>query len=70
MAYQGAPFPGPTPNYAPQNAFDKPPSDPPVQPYSSDVKDPYTEGRFKPKKKINDPIFLVLFVATVSIHVS
>lgn len=56
------PYPGPTPPYA---------SDPnyyvnPTQPLSTgDVKDPYAGGRFKPKKKINDPIFLILFVLQV-----
>jgi hypothetical protein len=28
-------------------------------------KDPYEGDRFKPKKRINDPIFLVLFIAQV-----
>ncbi|KAF9452389.1 integral to plasma membrane protein [Macrolepiota fuliginosa MF-IS2] len=66
MPYQGTPYPGPTPNYTqsypPPDAYGRAP---PVQPYDSDAKDPYDEGRFKPKKRINDPIFLILFVATV-----
>ncbi|KAF8200821.1 plasma-membrane choline transporter-domain-containing protein [Pholiota molesta] len=32
------------------------------QSYNGDVKNPYEGGRFKPKKTINDPIFLILFV--------
>ncbi|EPQ57025.1 DUF580-domain-containing protein [Gloeophyllum trabeum ATCC 11539] len=31
--------------------------------YGGDVKNPYEGDRFKPKKRINDPIFLILFVA-------
>ncbi|KAJ3570358.1 hypothetical protein NP233_g4447 [Leucocoprinus birnbaumii] len=63
MSYQGAPYPGPTPNY-PQSY---PPyeQNTPLQPYANDTKNPYDEGRFKPKKKINDPIFLVFFILTV-----
>ncbi|KAF8908749.1 plasma-membrane choline transporter-domain-containing protein [Mucidula mucida] len=49
-----APYPGPTPQYAQPM--------PPSQPYAQDVKNPYEGERFKPKKKINDPIFLVLFI--------
>ncbi|KAJ6593905.1 integral to plasma membrane protein [Mycena capillaripes] len=49
--------PGPTPNYAPQQYA------PPPQPfYENDMKSPYENDRFKPKKRINDPIVLVLFV--------
>lgn len=35
------------------------------QSYNGDVKNPYEGGRFKPKKTINDPIFLILFVLQV-----
>ncbi|KAJ6625642.1 plasma-membrane choline transporter-domain-containing protein, partial [Mycena sp. CBHHK59/15] len=35
---------------------------PPSQPFYSDSKSPYDGDRFKPKKRINDPIVLVLFV--------
>ncbi|CAA7263158.1 unnamed protein product [Cyclocybe aegerita] len=58
MYQQPAPYPGPTPEYAQQPNYAPPP-----QPYGGgDVKNPYEGDRFKPKKKINDPIFLVLFV--------
>ncbi|KAJ8076423.1 pH nine-sensitive protein 1 [Marasmius tenuissimus] len=56
-----APYPGPTPSYGQPYA-------PPPQNnyggggYGGDVKDPYANDRFKPKSKINDPIFLVLFI--------
>jgi len=50
-----APYPGPTPNYA-QPAYVPPPA-----PYAA-TKESYEVERFKPKKRINDPIFLVLFV--------
>ncbi|KAF9566775.1 DUF580-domain-containing protein [Agrocybe pediades] len=52
------PNPGPSANYA------EPYYVPPNQPLNqySDAKDPYEGGRFKPKKTINDPIFLILFV--------
>lgn len=66
MSYQGSPYPGPTPNYTqgyPPVPYNQ--NEPFVQPYSSDVKNPYDEGRFKPKKTINDPIPLTLFVAMV-----
>ncbi|KAI0743617.1 DUF580-domain-containing protein [Daedaleopsis nitida] len=57
----GGPAPGPTPNYAPPNyprhkaGYG--------QGYNGDQKDPYAGERFKPKKRINDPIFLILFIA-------
>ncbi|KIY53121.1 integral to plasma membrane protein [Fistulina hepatica ATCC 64428] len=48
-----APNPGPTPNYyTPQQNV-----------YNSIEKSPYDIGRFRPKKRVNDPIFLVLFIA-------
>ncbi|KAJ7170550.1 plasma-membrane choline transporter-domain-containing protein [Mycena crocata] len=56
--FQSGPAPGPTPQYAPQYA---PPPGPP-QPFYSDTKSPYENDRFKPKKRINDPIVLVIFV--------
>ncbi|TFK44695.1 plasma-membrane choline transporter-domain-containing protein [Crucibulum laeve] len=66
------PNPGPTPAYG-QNAgynaaYYPPQGAPPQQPpyefngYGGDGKDPYEGDRFKPKKRINDPIFLILFV--------
>ncbi|ESK97172.1 integral to plasma membrane protein [Moniliophthora roreri MCA 2997] len=58
--YQNAPYPGPTPAYGQSYA------PPPAQNYGGysggDVKDPYANDRFKPKKSVNDPIFLVLFI--------
>jgi len=51
---QQQPYPGPTPQYAPQ------PYNPPYN--NNDVKNPYEGDRFKPKKKINDPIFLIFFI--------
>jgi hypothetical protein len=51
-----APDPGPTPSYVPaNNSFGQ-----------GDTKDPYEGGRFKPKKKVNDPIFLVFFILQVN----
>ena len=62
-----APIPGPTPNYAPnyppQGGFGQPQGG---YGYGGDQKDPYAGERFKPKKRINDPIFLALFIAQVS----
>ncbi|KAI0745667.1 plasma-membrane choline transporter-domain-containing protein [Earliella scabrosa] len=59
-----APIPGPTPNYAPnyppQGGFGQPQGG---YGYGGDQKDPYAGERFKPKKRINDPIFLALFIA-------
>jgi len=52
---QQPPYPGPTPAYA-QPAYNT------TQNYSADPKNPYEGERFRPKKRINDPIFLVLFV--------
>ena len=34
--------------------------------YGGDHKSPFEGDRFKPKKRINDPIFLILFIAQVS----
>lgn len=55
------PYPGPTPTYryAPT----------PTQPtYHS--KSPYEGDRFRPTKRINDPIFLVFFILQASIPIS
>ncbi|GLB37068.1 putative CTL (choline transporter-like) family protein [Lyophyllum shimeji] len=54
---QAPPYPGPTPNYGGGYGGYAPT---PQQPY--DQKSPYEGERFKPKKRINDPIFLILFV--------
>ncbi|KAF7964692.1 hypothetical protein HWV62_4171, partial [Athelia sp. TMB] len=52
---------GPNPGYAPNYA---PPPQAPYQqnPYNGEQKSPYDGDRFKPKKRLNDPIFLVFFV--------
>ncbi|KAF8893351.1 plasma-membrane choline transporter-domain-containing protein [Infundibulicybe gibba] len=56
--YAAAPHPGPTPAYA--NSGPQWQQSPPQE--YNDVKSPYEGDRFKPKKKLNDPIFLALFV--------
>ncbi|KAF8973281.1 plasma-membrane choline transporter-domain-containing protein [Flammula alnicola] len=53
-----APYPGPNPTYGQPTYY--PPETPIL--YDGDVKNPYDGGRFKPKKRINDPIFLIFFV--------
>ncbi|KAJ7262170.1 plasma-membrane choline transporter-domain-containing protein [Mycena haematopus] len=55
--YQPGAPPGPTPQYAPPQY-----APPPPEPFYNDTKSPYENGRFKPKKRINDPIVLVIFV--------
>lgn len=52
-----APYPGPTPTYGQPI--------PQQQPFVSDTKNPYEGDRFKPKKRINDPFFLVFFILQV-----
>jgi hypothetical protein len=54
------PYPGPTPTYryAPT----------PTQP-TYDSKSPYEGDRFRPRKRINDPIFLVFFILQASIPI-
>lgn len=59
--YQPVYEPGPTPQYG--GSSYAPPPGPPPQAYGSDQKSPYEGGRFTPKKRIHDPIFLVLFIA-------
>jgi len=52
------PFPGPTQPYAPSyihNITGETRSE-------GDTKDPYAGDRFKPKKTVNDPIFLIFFI--------
>jgi len=60
-------YPGPTPSYSqsypPTHPFEQ--HAPFVQSYENDTKIPYNDGRFQPKKRINDPIFLILFILTV-----
>jgi hypothetical protein len=56
----GAPFPGPTQPYAPPYGYNNNANQSGV-----DHKDPYAGGRFKPKKKVNDLIFLILFIFQV-----
>ena len=54
------PYPGPTPHY--QLTYSQlQPSEP------TDQKTPFENGRFQPKKRINDPIFLILFILQVRI---
>ena len=61
-SYQPVYEPGPPSNYP------GPSGPPPAQSdYAADIKDPYAGGRFAPKKRINDPIFLALFIAQVSV---
>ncbi|EGO00195.1 hypothetical protein SERLA73DRAFT_89090 [Serpula lacrymans var. lacrymans S7.3] len=48
--------PGVSQPYAP------PPNHPPYPPTYPDTKSPYEDDRFKPKKKVNDVAFLILFV--------
>ncbi|KAG6874464.1 hypothetical protein C0995_010373 [Termitomyces sp. Mi166 len=53
---QSKPYPGPTPNYGGgYGGF-------PEQPPAYDQKSPYEGDRFKPKRTINDPLFLIFFV--------
>ncbi len=66
------PAPGPTPVYAPSYAQPAYGQGEYGQGYgqggggySGDQKNPYEGERFKPKKRINDPIFLILFIAQV-----
>ncbi|KIP11620.1 hypothetical protein PHLGIDRAFT_63436 [Phlebiopsis gigantea 11061_1 CR5-6] len=60
--YQPVYEPGPNPNYGgPSYGYGGGP--PPQQAYVSDSKSPYDGGRFAPKKRVNDWILLVLFVA-------
>ena len=55
------PYPGPTPAYV-----GDPYNEPPTQYLVSDSKTPYDHGRFKPKKTVNDPFFLLLFILQVN----
>jgi hypothetical protein len=55
-----APFPGPTQPYAPSYDYDNN-----ANRSGGDYKDPFAGDRFKPKKKVNDPIFLILFILQV-----
>lgn len=66
------PYGGEAPKYNPGMSQPYAPSGPPA-PYGgeggfgSDLdKSPYDGDRFKPKKRFNDPIFLILFIAQVS----
>jgi hypothetical protein len=55
----------PAPGYAPQYA--PPPPPPQAAGGYGNEKDPYANGRFKPKKKVNDIFFLIFFVAQVRV---
>jgi len=61
-----APYPGPNPNYGQPAPYYNPPEQPIL--YNGDSKDPYEGGRFKPKKTINDPVFLILFILQVKLR--
>ncbi len=64
--YQPVSEPNYDPNYGQPTYYPPPDANAYGQPYyPNDVKDPYDGGRFKPKKTINDPIFLILFVLQV-----
>ncbi|KAF9075425.1 plasma-membrane choline transporter-domain-containing protein [Rhodocollybia butyracea] len=58
QAYNGqpAPYPGPTPNYAQPTTSTSP------TPLVETDYDAYQGDRFKPRKRIHDPIFLVFFI--------
>ncbi|KAJ7594027.1 plasma-membrane choline transporter-domain-containing protein [Mycena floridula] len=59
----GPPYPGPTPAYGGSNYMPPQEQQQPLYNTGNDYKnDPFEGDRFKPKKKINDPVFLVLFV--------
>lgn len=60
---------GPNPGYS--QTYAPPPGPPQGYPPPQgeyDQKSPYEGDRFKPKKRINDPIILILFVLTVRPH--
>lgn len=66
------PYGGEAPKYNPGMSQPYAPSGPPA-PYGGEGgfgsgldKSPYDGDRFKPKKRFNDPIFLILFIAQVS----
>jgi hypothetical protein len=60
MSAKAPPYPGPTPNYGGDQYI------PPTEHLVPDTKSPYDYGRFRPKKTINDPIFLIFFILQVS----
>ncbi|KAI6021421.1 plasma-membrane choline transporter-domain-containing protein [Pisolithus microcarpus] len=52
---------GPNPGYS--QPYAEPVNPPAYQTYDhGDAKSPYEGGRFRPKKRVNDPVFLVLFI--------
>ncbi|THH08372.1 hypothetical protein EW145_g2751 [Phellinidium pouzarii] len=53
----------PSQPYAPSGG---PPLDPVASGYGGDYKSPYEGDRFKPKKSVRDPVFLVLFIAQLA----
>lgn len=61
QGYKSFAPPGPSPGYSQPYAQ---PINPPPQ-FNEDTKSPYEGGRFQPKKRVNDPIFLVLFILQV-----
>lgn len=55
--------------YQPLSGPSQPPA-PPAYTNPNETKSPYDGGRFQPRNRVNDPIFLVLYVLQVSIHQS
>ena len=59
------------PDYNPGQSQPYAPSQPPYNAqggYGNDYKAPYEGQRFKPKKRLNDPFFLIFFIAQVRIN--
>ncbi|KAJ3757933.1 plasma-membrane choline transporter-domain-containing protein [Lentinula raphanica] len=56
-----APYPGPTPNYA-EPSYSQAQANYASGGNGGEYKQSYEGERFKPKKKVNDPVFLVFFV--------
>ena len=56
------PYPGPTTGYPQTYRYAPTPTQP-----TYDTKSPFDGDRFRPRKRINDPIFLVLFILQASI---
>jgi hypothetical protein len=62
----GQPATGYTPVQAgPVPGFSRPYAEQPHMQHVTDTKSPYEGDRFKPKKKVNDPVFLIFFILQV-----
>ncbi len=57
------PYPGPTTGYLQTYRYAPTPTQP-----TYDTKSPFDGDRFRPRKRINDPIFLVLFILQARIR--